>query len=665
MPVRTFRCRPWWPSEVNPQQLLSPRCDVALGLKFAEFQDEVRLLIDDSRAALGFPEVELDLAVPPNPGYGDLSSSCPLRLAKSLGLKPAEVAIKMADKIMLNSKKYRYVGSVSAHPGGYVNFSLNYARFAVDAIGEARQEGPLGASTAGQGKSVAIEHTNVNPNKALHIGHARNLVLGDSLVRVMRHLGHPVEALNYIDDSGAQVADIIVGFRFLGISDKAPAGTKFDTYCGDSVYVRVNQEYAKNPALKEKQSLVLREIEKGEGELAKYTRSIVDKIVADQLSTCWRLGAAYDLLNWESQIVHSGMWDRLFEIMKSKGMVKLETEGENKGCWVIPDPETGEQKVVVRSDGTVVYVAKDIPYAAWKIGLVEDPFRYRIYKDSQPGAGKLYSTSLTGDGEDTRFGARDLAISVIDARQAYLQKIVGKVLEGISPGSGKRYLHRGYEVVALSKKTATELGFSIDGDFAHMSGRKGPNVNVDTMLGALKKKAREETRKRNLRESDEWVEETAEAIAVAALRYELLKQDPDKMIVFDMEESLRFEGDTGPYLLYTYARARRILDKTEGQPRVDAGSASKLSRPVERKLLKHISMLDMAVATASDYLSPKEVAKYAHELAMSFNEFYEKVPVNQEADGQLRDARLALVDAVSRVLAQSAALMGLPLRKRI
>ncbi|MDV3293485.1 MAG: arginine--tRNA ligase [Nitrososphaerales archaeon] len=634
-------------------------------MKFSEFQDEARLLIGGALEALGLPEVDLDLAVPPNPSYGDLSSSCPLRLAKSLGLKPGDVALKVADKIMSNSGKYRYVGSVSAHPGGYLNFSLNFAKFAVDAIEEARREGPLGASTAGEGKSLAIEHTNVNPNKALHIGHARNLVLGDSLVRVMRHLGHPVQSLNYIDDSGAQVADIIVGFKFLEISDKAPPGTKFDSYCGDNVYVRVNQEYSKNPTLREKQSAVLREIERGEGETAKYTRSIVAKIVADQLSTCWRLGAAYDLLNWESQIVHSGMWERIFESMKSKGMVKLETEGENEGCWVITDPETGEQKVVVRSDGTVVYVAKDIPYAAWKIGLVEDPFLYRPYEDSQPGGGGLYTTSLTGDGERTKFGACDVAISVIDARQAYLQKIVGKVLEGISPGSGKRYLHRGYEVVALSKRTASELGFSIDGGFAHMSGRKGLYVNVDTMLGALKKKAREETRKRNLRESEGWVEDVAEAIAVAALRYELVKQDPDKMIVFDMEESLRFEGDTGPYLLYTYARARRILDKTEGRPQVDAASAPKLVRPVEKKLLKQLSMLDSAVATAGEYLSPKEVAKYAHELALSFNEFYEKVPVNQESDGQLRDARLALVDAVSRVLAQSATLIGLPLRKRI
>jgi len=634
-------------------------------MKFREFRDEVRLLVERSREALGYPAVELDLAVPPNPSYGDLSSSCPLRIAKLLGQKPGEIAIRMADWIMADSKLHTYVAAVSAHQGGYLNFSLDYGRFGADSIEEARREGPLGTSDVGKGSSVAIEHTNVNPNKALHIGHARNLVLGDSLVRVMRHLGYQVQALNYVDDSGAQVADIIVGFKFLGLSDRAPAGAKFDSYAGDSVYVKVTQEYSKNAELTTRRSEVLKAIEEGKGPIAEYTREIVDRILADQLATCWRLGASYDLLNWESQIFHSGMWEMLFDSMKRKGIVMLETGGENAGCWVIQDPATGEQKVVVRSDGTAVYIAKDIPYAAWKIGLVDDPFRYSVYKDQQSDSRAVYSSTLEGKGEKKRFGGCDLAVSVIDTRQSYLQKIVAKVLEEMKPGSSKRYLHRGYEVVSLSKKTAATLGFSIEGEFAHMSGRKGIYVNVDTMLEALKKKAVEETQKRNPKESKSWVDDTAEALAVAALRYELLKQDPDKMIVFDIEESLRFEGDTGPYLLYTYARARRILDKTEGKPRIDTKSSAKLSKPVEKRLMKQLSMLDEAVAAAGEYLSPKEVSRYAHDLALIFNEFYESTPVNQEADATLRDARLALVDAASRVLAQSMKLMGLPIRSRI
>jgi arginyl-tRNA synthetase len=631
-------------------------------LKFLEFQGEVEEVVADSCRAAGYKSAEVEVGLPPNDAYGDLSSAVPLRIAKVSGKKPGDVAVEIAAKAMELAKKSKYIGGVTPHRGGYLNFTVNAPRFISDTIRDV-SSGDLGA-TKEKGELVAIEHTNVNPNKALHIGHARNLVLGDSLVRVMRYLGQRVQALNYIDDSGAQVADVVVGFKFLGLPDQAPPGMKYDVYCGDNVYTKVNQEYAKDPGLKEKQSLVLKEIEKGTGEIADYTRGVVRRILEAQLSTCWRMGATYDLLNWESQLVHSKMWERIFEDLKKAGYVKYQDSGENKGCWVIPDPETGEEKVVVRSDGTVVYVAKDIPYAAWKIGLIPDPFGYEVFSKEQPG-GVLYSTNLGGKKSGLHFGGVNLAISVIDTRQSYLQRIVAKVLDELHEGASAKYLHRSYEVVSLSKRTATALGFEIEGEFAHMSGRKGLYVNADTMLERLKEKAIGETRKRNLSESDSWVAEVAEAVAVAALRYELLKQDPDKMIIFDMEDALQFQGDTGPYLLYTYARARRILDKTEGKPKVDEKSAAKLTKPEEIRLAKRLSMLDISAETAGEFLSPKEIARFAHELAVAFNDFYERVPVNKEPDGQLRDARLALVDAASRVLAESMRLMGIAVKDRI
>ncbi len=633
-------------------------------MKFLEFEGEVERIIKGACTSLGYGEVAVEVALPPNPSYGDLSSAVPMRVAKERSEKPADVAVRLASKAADFLKDSRYVRSVTPHRGGYLNFSINYPRFFLDSITAIVSENDFGSKEK-TGKTFAIEHTNVNPNKALHVGHARNLVLGDSLTRVMRYLGNEVQALNYIDDSGAQVADVIVGFKFLGIPDMPPAGVKFDVYCGDSVYTKVNQEYAKDIGLREKQSLVLKEIEKGEGELAEYAGGMVRKILADQLATCWRLGARYDLLNWESQLVRSGMWERIFEMMKKEGLVKFETQGENKGCWVIPDPETSEQKVVVRSDGTAVYVAKDIPYAAWKMGLIDDPFGYEVYTDAQPGGGVLYSTTLGGSKAGAGFGGADVAVSVIDSRQSYLQRIVGKVLERLEKGASSRYLHRGYEVVALSKRTASQLGFEIGAEFVHMSGRRGLYVNVDTVLGALKEKAREETRKRNPEDTQDWVDDVAEAVSVAALRYELLKQDPDKLIVFDVEDSLRFQGDTGPYLLYTYARARRILEKTTGRPVIDIRSAAKLTRLQEISLVKKLSMMDISAATAGEYLSPKEMAKFAHELAVAFNDFYESVQVNREEDTALRDARLALVDAASRVLALSMELIGLPRRERI
>jgi arginyl-tRNA synthetase len=631
-------------------------------LKFLEFQAEVEEVLADACRAVGAKGAQIDVSLPPNDSYGDLASSVPIRIAKAEGRVPGDVAVELASKALELARRTRYVGGVSPHRGGYVNFTLNHARFVADSIA-AISSGDLGRVRE-KGEVIAIEHTNVNPNKALHVGHARNLALGDSLVRVMRYMGHQVQALNYVDDSGAQVADIIVGFRFLGIPDEAPPGVKFDAYCGDSVYTRVTKEYEKDPSLKEKQSFVLREIERGTGEVAAYAAAIVKKILAAQLSTCWRLGATYDLLNWESQIVRSGMWEKIFESLKKLGHVRFQTEGENRGTWVIPDPETGEEKVVVRSDGTAVYVAKDIPYAAWKIGLIGDPFGYEEYPLSQPG-GVLYSTTLDGGRKDVRFGGAHLAITLIDTRQSYLQRIVSKVLDVLREGASRRYLHRSYEVVSLSRKTAAQLGIHVDGDFAHMSGRKGVYVNVDAMLERLKEKARSETRKRNPSEPEGWVEGVAEAVAVAALRYELLKQDPDKMIVFDIDDALQFQGDTGPYLLYTYARARRILDRTEGAPRVDQGSAEKLSKPEELRLAKKMSMLDMSAEAAEEFFSPKEVARFAHDLAAAFNDFYERVQVNREPDPELRDARLALVDAASRVLAESMALIGIPVRDRI
>lgn len=631
-------------------------------MRFLDFQAEVEEVLAGACRALGYRDAQIDVTIPPNDSYGDLASAAPIRIAKGKGREPGEVAIELGSKAMELAKKTKYIGTVNPHRDGYLNFRLNRAHFIADSIADILA-GELG-SVKEKGEVVAIEHTNVNPNKALHIGHARNLVLGDSLVRVMRYMGHQVQALNYVDDSGAQVADLIVGFRFLGYPDEAPDGVKYDTYCGDSVYTKVTKEYETDPALKDKQSLVLKEIEKGSGDVANYARGIVKKILAAQLSTCWRLGASYDLLNWESQIVHSGMWEKIFESLKKKGYVKFESEGENKGTWVIPDPETGEEKVVVRSDGTAVYVAKDIPYAAWKIGVIGDPFGYEEYARQQGGR-VLHSTTLDGKKGKVHFGGADLAVTLIDTRQSYLQRIVSKVLDELDEGSSKKYLHRSYEVVSLSKKTASQLGFVIEGDFAHMSGRKGLYVNADTVLDRLKDKAKGETRKRNLSETADWVDDIAEAVAVAALRYELLKQDPDKMIVFDMDDALQFQGDTGPYLLYTYARARRILGKTEGRPKIDASSASKLSKPQEIKLAKKMSMLDISAETAEEFLSPKEIARFAHDLAVSFNDFYENVPVNKEEDGELRDARLALVDAASRVLSESMGLMGVPIRDRI
>lgn len=633
-------------------------------MKFREFESEARESLVRAAKEKGYSLAEVELLRPPNPDLGDLSSPVGLRLAKEARKAPGAIAKELADAIA-SAPRGPLVGAVEAHPSGYVNFRIEMGAFAHGLLSALGQGQGVDIGVEGGTKRIAIEHTNVNPNKALHIGHARNLVLGDSLVRTMRRLGHDVMALNYIDDSGAQVADVIVGLRFLGMSDEAPDGVKFDSYCGDVVYTKVNQMYEKDPSLKEKQRVVLKEIEKGDGEIAEYSESVVSRILAAQLQTCWRLGARYDLLNWESHILRTGMWDEVFDELKRKGVAVLETQGENAGCWVVKDEELGDDKVLVRSDGTVVYVAKDIPYAAWKIGLVRDMFAYAVYAQ-QPGGGVLWTTTAKPAPEGgaapqhPRFGGADLAISVIDSKQSRLQKVVSRVLERLEGGESARYLHRGYEVVALSRASAESLGLAVEKEFVHMQGRKGIYINADKVLEALKAKAELETKKRNPDRDGSWVGSVAEALAVSAFRFELVKQDPDKMIAFDMESAMRLQGDTGPYLLYSYARASRILAKSGvTRPETTEGSARRLSHPKEVALLKLVSTYDKAVLEAERYLSPKEVATYAHSLASAFSEFYEAVPVNSEADQELRAARLALVQAFRAVLKDAVGLLGM------
>jgi len=294
-------------------------------MQFREFEGEARQAITDALERLGYPRIEPEVLIPAKADLGDLSCAVALKLARELKSPPAAIAGDIAASIN-GAGGGRLIASVSPHPSGYLNFKLNWPEFAYSTVFEAAKgTGAFG----GTGKNLLIEHTNVNPNKALHIGHARNLVLGDSLVRVMKKMGNSVQTVNYIDDSGAQVADVIVGLRFQGFSDEPPAGVKFDVYCGDVVYTGVNRMYEKDPGLKEKQRLVLQEIERGEGEVYEYAHRIVLRILADQLKTCWRLGARYDLLNWESHILATGMWKDLFETLKGKGIAVFEAEGKN------------------------------------------------------------------------------------------------------------------------------------------------------------------------------------------------------------------------------------------------------------------------------------------------------------------------------------------------
>lgn len=605
---------------------------------------------------LGFPEVEFDVSEPPRKEFGDLTCNVAFQLAKHAKKAPPKIAAELAQAMQVDAGGY--VESVEAHPAGYVNFKANYAKLSADTLSQVlNNPSGYGYPQTGAGLHVLIEHTSVNPNKALHVGHIRNVIIGDALYRLLRATSHRVTVLNYVDDSGLQVADIVIGFKFAGFSIDPPAGKKFDQYSGDDVYVKINEMYEKDPALAEKRKLVLREIEEGKSEIAQLASQVTLRVLSEQLKTCWRMKARYDLLNFESHIVASKLWSESFELLKKHGIAQYETEGKNKGCWVI-EAKDEEDKVIVRSDGTATYVAKDIPYAAWKLGLVKDPFSYNEFAKQWDGT-MLYATSLAGKNEGMSFNSGQRVITVIDSRQARLQRIISQVLAKIGGGIDSRhYHHLGYEAVTISGETAKALGIDIgDREFMHMSGRKGIYVNADYVMDTLHSRAYAEVKLRNPDFDEQTLHRIAEEIAISALRYNMIRQDLDKIITFDIKESLSLEGDTGPYLQYAYARSQRILEKSGQQ--VSGNSFDRLSQEAEIVLIKEISKLDLVIEDAANSLSPKTLARYAYSLATAFNLFYEKVPVLKEQDDATRSARLSLVKAFGITLKNALDVLGI------
>lgn len=622
-------------------------------MTFRQLQDQVRSAVNAGLKKAGYPEVQFDVSEPPRKEFGDLTCNAAFPLSKQLKMPPPKIAQELINHVKPGLGQFSLISSVEPHPAGYLNFRANHAELSVGTLSSVMNEENYGHVRLDK-KRVVIEHTSVNPNKALHVGHMRNVILGDTLYRVMKAAGQDVTVLNYVDDSGLQVADIIIGFKYAGFPVEPPDGRKFDQYCGDEVYVKVNQLYEKEPALAEKRKLVLREIEEGTSEMAKFAAMITKRVLDEQLKTCWRMKVRYDILNFESQIVVSQMWTKAFELLKKEGLVRLELEGKNKGCWVI-EAEGEEDKVVVRSDGTATYIAKDIPYAAWKLGLVPDPFGYTEYAKQWDGT-DLYATLLAAK-DASKFAGGDRVITIIDSRQSRLQRIISQVLGKI--GTGRHdYQHLGYEAVTLSAGTAKALGIDIgDKQFMHMSGRKGIYVGADFVLDHLKQKAKGEVRTRNPEFSDRQVEEIAEEIAVSAIRYNMVKQDLDKIITFDINESMSLEGDTGPYLQYAYARSQRILEKAG----IDVKDAKfeLLKEEPEIALVKEISKMDLVVEEAARSLSPKALARYAYTLATTFNIFYERVPVLKAESKELLAARLALVKAYGITLGNTLSILGI------
>ena len=630
--------------------------------------------------------------LPPNRALGDLAVTVAFQLARTLRKAPRAIAAELVGAI----GSVPGVTRIVAAPNGYLNLYLDRPAFALPRV---RQEVP--AERVAPEKTI-VEHTAINPNKAAHIGHLRNAALGDTLARVLHFRGTPVETQNYIDDLGVQVADIIVGFRNLehqtidGVRHIADA-TRFDYYCWD-LYSRVTEWYEEDRTRLEVRAAALHDLERGGNETAAMGAFIVERIVRAHLATMDRLNIGYDLLTYEGDILRLQFWARAFEILKAQGAVFLQTTGKLAGCWVMrieegdttdaadADADEAREKVIVRSNGVVTYIGKDLANQFWKLGLLGRDFHYRRFA-VQRGNRPLWSTT-SGEGEPGAppFGQAARIYNVIDSRQMYLQALLSQALRTLGHGrEAENSIHFSYEMVALSHATAKELGYQIAAGsdearkpFVEVSGRKGLGVKVDDLLDLLTDKAAAEVARRNPEFSGEEGRRVGAQIAVAAIRYFMLKFSRGKLIVFDIEEALSFEGETGPYLQYAVVRANNIFNKLldrEGMSAadvlaaLDSSSAEELANDEDSHTLWAVvfeaSRLDDIVEQVVRSLEFSILAKYVFGLAQMFNAFYHRYPILNEEQIDRKRWRAAGVAYCRAQLTRALDLMGIEIPARM
>jgi arginyl-tRNA synthetase len=626
---------------------------------------------------------------PPKRALGDLAVPLAFELARRLRKPPRIIAQEMAAAV----GPIDGVTRVEAAPNGYLNVFLDRPRLLREWLAP-RRPSPEPA----QGK-VIVEHTAINPNKAAHIGHLRNSALGDTLVRLIRFRGNPVEVQNYIDDTGVQVADVVVGFRHLegkGLDEirRLADSTRFDFYCWD-LYARVTEWYEQDKTRLAIRIATLHDLEHGGNENADAGAFIADRIVRRHLETMGRLNIAYDLLTWEGDILRLGFWAQAFEILKRQGTIFLQTEGKLAGCWVMeikddplaghaePDEEEHDdqrEKVIVRSDGTVTYVGKDIANQFWKFGLLGKDFRYREFCRYADGS-VLWATTSDERGRAggvngvPAFGAAATTYNVIDTRQSYLQKLLKQALAMMGyTAEAERATHFAYEMVALSHATARELGYEADDSgkpFVEVSGRKGLGVKADDLIDRLAQKALDEVRKRNPEGTDAEAQATAETIATAALRYFMVKFSLGKIIIFDIDEALSFEGESGPYLQYAAVRASNIFQKMKEREGTDEAAVIGTLESTPPDVLTggaegddlwglalEAARLDEIVEQALRSNEVAVVAKYAFGLAQAFNAFYHRYPILNEERADAKRWRAAVAAYFRRQMTQALDLMG-------
>ena len=639
-------------------------------------------------------EIAVTLERPPKIELGEAASPVCFELAKRLKRAPRQIA----QEIAANLPAVDGVSRVEVAGAGYLNAFFDRGAFWAACLAEHKTE----RRSAQGAEKVIVEHTSINPNKAAHIGHLRNAVLGDTMARTLKNAGQRVQVQNYIDNTGVQVADVVIGFQHMEKQTVAEVRTMaaqpaFDYLCWD-LYSRVTQFYEQDKtqaaALR---GATLHAIEEGRGEAAEMGAVIADAIVGFHLRTMKRLGISYELLARESEILHLKFWDAAFAKLKEAGTIQFATSGKMAGCWIMPaenieklnaasgggapkdDEEENEQdKIIVRSNGTVTYVGKDIAYQLWKFGLLGRDFHYQRWSDAPAGETVWTTTTDADDPAAPHFGeAAARVYNVIDTRQSYLQDVVAQGLRGLGHAKeAANSIHFSYAIVVLTPRCARELGYELtEGDakkpYVEVSGRKGLGVKADDLITKLEEAALRKVAKQHRVMARAEQEATAHAIAVGALRFFLLKFTRNTTIAFDFADALSFEGETGPYCQYAVVRIRGIRRKGReaGGSKVSARTAAKFLTAAEGaglwELLLQAGMLDFATDAAIGAQEPAFVAKYAFQLAQAFNNFYHQHPILSEQNQEKRAFLLSLTEIVERQLVKALELLGIEAPERM
>ena len=640
-------------------------------------------------------DIPVVLERPPKLELGEAASPVCFELAKRLKKSPRAIA----QEIVLSLPRIDGIARVEIAGGGYLNAYFDRSTFWEALTRSPRAVPELVANVP---RRVIVEHTSINPNKAAHIGHLRNAVLGDTMVRLFRDTGRDVAVQNYIDNTGVQVADVVIAFqqmenKSLAEVRKLAAEPHFDYLCWD-LYAKATQflEEDKTRAARMRGE-TLKAIEEGKGETARMAAVIADTVVTYHLRTMSRLGIYYELLARESEILHLRFWEAAFEKLKASGAIQFATTGKNAGCWIMPwgkdakevqeerdfaddasargstsSPED-QAKIIVRSNGTVTYVGKDIAYQLWKFGLLGKDFHYRKWPDPPDSTVVWSTTSDTDEPNAPHFGDAEAVYNVIDTRQAYLQDVVEEGLRALGHSkAAENSIHFDYQIVALTPRCAAEMGYELSPEeaakpYVEVSGRKGLGVKADDLITRMLQAAESRVRQKQSDMAPAELARTAKALAVGALRFFLLKYTRNTIIAFDFDDALKAEGETGPYCQYAVVRIRGIRRKgaesSSSHASVSSESLKKLLEGPEGaefwELLLLNGSLDYAMDAAIGAQEPAFVTKYAFQLAQAFNNFYHKHHILSEADEQKRAFLLGLTELVERQLIKALQVLGI------